>query len=541
MNQRLQQKVAPAQTFTPMLGGVLHRKTSKTAALKDHGNSAAPPIVHEVLRSPGQPLDPALRAFFEPRFGHDFGNVRVHTDANAAESVKAVDALAYAVGPNIVLPADTYKPASAEGRKLLAHELTHVVQQSFPDGGHASKHAAEAEANRNAVMSERNDMLMVTNPARGGDVQRQAAATGAETKDAPTDIDKVVRAAERARRNSGNATTMMINGAEIVYRLVHEFLPDYDDKMSGVGYRANVKDVEVEGDKSSISITVGNDFILATSAATIEKRALDLGCAIFAKAPRPASAGKLHGLVGSMAIESRKAPVQQPQSQPPAQPPPEPEVAATFGLAVPGLGLEKTAKGEELIKNKDRQAAVDLVVQNAGTGMSGGTNIDTKLLAEGKMTYDREVTWADGVTAMPRWNYTEDKAEPAKVRIGPGAFSSAPYLYSVIIHEYQHVLWNRTLKNQEIGRETHEEGREGGGAYTSEAEAYAYELLHLEESGLAKVPEKIAEVWRHLNEEFWTLDQATQKAMRPKVQQALAQAKRFVKGATVELDSFRKP
>lgn len=540
MKQWLQQKAPTVSSSAPMLASVLQRK-SENAGRNARGHSAVPPVVHEAVRSPGQPLEPMTRGFFEARFGYDFGDVRVHSDARAVESARAVDAVAYAVGPDIGFQGNKYRPGSVDGRKLLAHELTHVVQQSLPEGTSGSEEAAEEEANRNAVASEGNSPLTVTHAAAGGEIQRQPAATGGNTKEAPTDIDKVVRAAERARRDSSNATTMMINGAEIVYRLVHEFLPDYNDKMSGVSYRASVKDVDVQGDKSSISITVGNDFILGTSAATIEKRALDLGRAIFAKAPRPAAAGKLHGLVGSMAIESRKTPVQQPQSQPPAQPPPEPEVAATFGLAVPGLGLEKTAKVEELIKNKDRQAAVDLVAQNAGTGMSGGTNIDTKLLAEGKMTYDREVTWADGVTSMPSWDYIKNKAEPAKVRIGPGAFSSAPYLYSVIIHEYQHVLWNQTLKNQEIGRETHEEGREGGGAYTSEAQAYAYELLHLEESGLAKVPEKIAEVWRHLNEEFWTLDQATQKAMRPKVQQALTQAKRFVKGTKVELDPFKEP
>ncbi len=504
-------------------------------------DSRGPARADEAVRSPGQPLDPMSRAFFEPRFGHDFGDVRIHTDARAGDSAQAVDALAYTAGPNIVLPVDTYKPASPEGRKLLAHELTHVVQQSLPAAGHASEQAAEAEANRNAVMSEKNNPLAVTNAARGGAIQRQAAGASANPKEEPSEIDRVVRAAERARRDSSNATSMMINGSEIVYRLIHEFLPDYSDKMSGVGYRANVKEVDVQGDKNSISITVGNDFILGTSAGTIEKRALDLGRAIFAKAPRPAPTGKLHGLVGSMMIESRKAAVNPPQSQPPAQPPPEPEVAATFGLAVPGLGPEKTAKVEELIKNKDRQAAVDLVVQNAGTGMSGGTNIGTSSLAEGKMKYDREVTWADGETAMPRWDYIKDKAEPARVRIGPGAFSSAPYLYSVIIHEYQHVLWNQSLKNQEIGRESHEEGRQGGGKYTSEVEAYVYELLHLEESGLSKVPEKIAEVWGHLNDEFWTLDQATQKAMQPKVQRALAQAQRFVRGTKVTLDRFAAP
>src|SRR5207244_11233244 len=85
---------------------------------------------HEVLNSPGQPLDESTRAFMEPRFGHDFSRVRVHTDSQAAESARAVNALAYTVGPDIVLGADQYKPGTLAGRRLLAHELTHVLQQS---------------------------------------------------------------------------------------------------------------------------------------------------------------------------------------------------------------------------------------------------------------------------------------------------------------------------------------------------------------------------------------------------------------------------
>ncbi len=93
------------------------------------GAGAVPPIVHEVLRSPGQPLDPAMRAFMEPRFGHDFSKVRVHTGARAAESAQAVSAVAYTVGQNLVFGAKSYALQSAAGRRVLAHELTHVVQQ----------------------------------------------------------------------------------------------------------------------------------------------------------------------------------------------------------------------------------------------------------------------------------------------------------------------------------------------------------------------------------------------------------------------------
>jgi outer membrane protein OmpA-like peptidoglycan-associated protein len=88
-----------------------------------------PPIVYEVLRLPGQPLDPAIRAFMEPRFGHDFSQMRVHTDAKAAEAARVVDAQAYTVGQDVVFSEGYYTPHSHQGSKLLAHELVHVIQQ----------------------------------------------------------------------------------------------------------------------------------------------------------------------------------------------------------------------------------------------------------------------------------------------------------------------------------------------------------------------------------------------------------------------------
>ena len=114
-----------------------------------------PPIVHEVLRSPGRPLGEEARAFMEPRFGHDFSRVRVHTDARAAESARAVNAQAYTVGPNVVFGTGRYRPDSAQGRSLLAHELTHTIQQGNESGlgvlrtslvGDAPEHEAERAA-----------------------------------------------------------------------------------------------------------------------------------------------------------------------------------------------------------------------------------------------------------------------------------------------------------------------------------------------------------------------------------------------------------
>ncbi|MFL5383935.1 MAG: DUF4157 domain-containing protein [Longimicrobiaceae bacterium] len=94
----------------------------------------APHAVHEVLRSPGEPLDAGVRRWMEPHLGRDLGDVRVHTDARAADSARAVAARAYTVGRRIVFGAGAYAPATGDGRRLLAHELTHVAQQEGAPG-----------------------------------------------------------------------------------------------------------------------------------------------------------------------------------------------------------------------------------------------------------------------------------------------------------------------------------------------------------------------------------------------------------------------
>ena len=93
-----------------------------------------PSIVHDVLCSPGQPLAASTREFMEPRFGHDFSKVRVHTGARAVKSAQAVNALAYTVGQDVIFGRGEYAPGTIAGQRLLAHELTHVVQQEKPSG-----------------------------------------------------------------------------------------------------------------------------------------------------------------------------------------------------------------------------------------------------------------------------------------------------------------------------------------------------------------------------------------------------------------------
>ena len=106
-------------------GNILQPKAAPTATRQ----TTAPPVASDVVRTPGRALDAESRAFFEPRFGIDFGRVRIHHDAAAATAAAAVSARAYTVGNHIVFASGQFAPTTDSGRALLAHELTHVLQQ----------------------------------------------------------------------------------------------------------------------------------------------------------------------------------------------------------------------------------------------------------------------------------------------------------------------------------------------------------------------------------------------------------------------------
>jgi hypothetical protein len=139
-----------AKSEAPVGGGILQRKCAcgqhtgggecegcrkkRQGTLQRAGKGPAtamqaPAVVHEVLRSPGQAMTPTTRDTMESRFDHDFSRVRVHSDARAAESARAVNALAYTVGSDVVFGGGQYQPSTLAGQRLLAHELAHVVQQ----------------------------------------------------------------------------------------------------------------------------------------------------------------------------------------------------------------------------------------------------------------------------------------------------------------------------------------------------------------------------------------------------------------------------
>jgi hypothetical protein len=154
MRLRTQEKTAAMPRIAPAQSGLLQRK----CACGNHAMSGAcdecahkknelqrradrrvesfevPQIVHEVLRSTGRPLDAQTRAFMEPRFGHYFGNVRVHTDARATASAGEVGAIAYTVGRDLVFGDGHFDPTTNEGQSLRRRRPGAIVTGNFQSG-----------------------------------------------------------------------------------------------------------------------------------------------------------------------------------------------------------------------------------------------------------------------------------------------------------------------------------------------------------------------------------------------------------------------
>jgi hypothetical protein len=286
-------------SFTPPRNGLLQRKCAcggtpgptgeceecrkkrlqrkaRNSELGTRNDSDVLPIVHEVLRSPGRPLDAETRAFMEPRFGHDFSQVQVHTDAKAAESAEAVNALAYTVGRDVVFGKDQYSPGSPAGNKLLAHELTHVVQQMPSSASSFSKTDAEAESERNAdaVVSERSAVVRVG--VGTGILQRKPQIGQSGPVDVKDDKEtaKVLQVVKRAR-GAKNETEMMIYASEIVNLLIQMYRPNQPEIIN-VGYSANIKKIQARKVRGAIDITVGKDFILTMDAANLSRRVIEI-------------------------------------------------------------------------------------------------------------------------------------------------------------------------------------------------------------------------------------------------------------------------
>ena len=271
MNRRLEQQNKPKSSETPVVSGVLQRKCTcgqhttggecesckkekssgrlqraRNLKLDTQKSSEVPPVVHEVLHSPGQTLDQATRSIFEARFGHDFSGVRIHADAQAATSAESINAQAFTVGRDVVFAKGQYSPRTAAGQRLLAHELAHVVQQrSALSSGALSIGPADSAHEREAEIAE-SEIESNSSPAISGAgraLQRQPAthitapipkeATINKQGQATFQINGVNVIAEPDRSSNDKAMT---GRAETDFGLVLDSEPSgqYDDRTKTV-------------------------------------------------------------------------------------------------------------------------------------------------------------------------------------------------------------------------------------------------------------------------------------------------------------------
>ena len=165
---RLQRKCACEATGTTCARCASEKKPLRKAT-NGGFSDFVPPIVNEVLASPGQPLDATTRDFMDKRFGQDFSDVRAHSDSQANASAREVGAVAYASGRHVVFGQGAFRPDERRGSALLAHELAHVVQQRGGDAtvGAGADASFEAEAD-SAAQSFAQGSTQIPIQGRGG-------------------------------------------------------------------------------------------------------------------------------------------------------------------------------------------------------------------------------------------------------------------------------------------------------------------------------------------------------------------------------------
>lgn len=163
-NERVQTKTVPVDIQRKCAQCEEEEKLQRKETNIDEARNEAPSAVQEVINSRGRSLDDGTKSFMESRFGYDFSGVKIHTDTVAAKSAQSINALAYTSGNNIVFNEGRYSPDTTSGKHLLAHELTHVVQQKHATVQRQSDdtndlEAAVEEAEQEEMMSEEDDNL----------------------------------------------------------------------------------------------------------------------------------------------------------------------------------------------------------------------------------------------------------------------------------------------------------------------------------------------------------------------------------------------
>jgi Domain of unknown function (DUF4157) len=166
-----------------------NRLAREREAASERDDSEATAIVGDVLKTPGQPLTESARRPLEPRFGYDFSRVRAHDGSEAAESASAVKAAAYNVGNHIVFGKGRYAPGTNEGDRLLAHELTHTIQQT--GGVWLGRDPARGEAPEGGLLQRDLDPQYQTSPSAA-----TPDVTGAADDSGPVSIAPIQVAGE---------------------------------------------------------------------------------------------------------------------------------------------------------------------------------------------------------------------------------------------------------------------------------------------------------------------------------------------------------
>jgi len=160
--------------------------TDQEVASEDEASAASrSPVLDVVGKGGGAPLGDDLRSEMEGRLGADFGDVRVHRDATASESARAVDAHAYTVGNDVVFRSDRWAPDSEAGKHTLAHELTHVVQQragpvAGTETGDGIRLSDPADSFERAADRNADAAMSAPEPAAGPSQSGSSASTSAQ-------------------------------------------------------------------------------------------------------------------------------------------------------------------------------------------------------------------------------------------------------------------------------------------------------------------------------------------------------------------------
>jgi hypothetical protein len=234
------------------------------------------PAMTEVLNSPGKPLDATTRASMESHLGHDFRNVRVHSDEQAAASARSINASAYTVGEDIVFGPGKYDPQSAEGKKRLAHELAHVVQQTAVAGhGRQVSIESESEARRVGDAVASGQAAQINTSVAAGTVQRDDDKNPLDTN------AKTIIALAKGDKPAAERAVAIVKAIVDQYYAADKPLVDsvvYDNTKAGTGVRAVEKFApSSKNEESTGTIYVGDSFLSGVDDAHFSRRVLQVG------------------------------------------------------------------------------------------------------------------------------------------------------------------------------------------------------------------------------------------------------------------------